>query len=70
MPGWIGWSRRGPARIDRFSKGRWALPILGRILRDRGVISEGPLSADGEVTLTDDSVTADKAFYRVRVTKP
>jgi hypothetical protein len=34
------------------------------------VTSKGPLSADGEVTLTDANVPSDKAFYRVRVTKP
>jgi len=29
--------------MDGFERGRWALPILGRILRDRGVVSEGQL---------------------------
>ncbi|MBE2283560.1 MAG: fibronectin type III domain-containing protein [Prosthecobacter sp.] len=34
------------------------------------VTSDGPVSADGQVTLTDPSITGGAAFYRIRVTGP
>ena len=32
--------------------------------------SQGPLSADGTVSLTDDSAPADTSFYRIEVSMP
>ena len=34
------------------------------------VASEGPIGVDGKVLLTDNNVSMDKGFYRIRVTKP